>query len=482
MAAPHVQPSGSAAWARAQLTRGTSGGQLWEITADYPEARLSVGSDPSAGWCVQGHGVAALHCELFWDGQALWVADTAGVGGVFLDGMRVTDWVQVHGPAELRFGQAAMDIETSVPAAQRMMASPKGAKPVTVTDFVMPADSARPSSPLFGGAAGDLNVPDLDSERTRMVVQAPDDARTQHQLVSPPSEPPANALRPRLGAAVGAPAASAVASEATRMVPMPAPAASQSPPRIGTPIGAPAPPPMIPLAGLPAAVVALPPAVPPRALSPAPAPPPALAPPEPLAPPPPLDGFAAPPPPVAAPKQGGSALAKVWDKVKPEKPATDGKQAMPTRTWILLGVTVLVTVGWLLWDDAPVEVEAPPAPAPATASPRPAQPVAEPVAAPVVAPAPGSEPGAEAGAGGGPPEAAPPLDPSSPTVPGSDPASDDPADGPTLQRRAADAYASGDYATSAAAYRRLAARHPDDPSYGAMVRILERRLAEQRER
>ena len=157
VAAPHAQPR-SDAWARANLTRGSSGGQIWEISAEYPEARLTLGSDPSAGWCIEAHGVAPVHCELFWDGQALWVADIAQVGGVFLDGMRVSDWVQIHGPAELRFGQAAMDIETSVPAAQQMMSNPQTAKPVTVTDFVLPPEQ-RPSSPLFGGAAGDLSRP-----------------------------------------------------------------------------------------------------------------------------------------------------------------------------------------------------------------------------------------------------------------------------------------------------------------------------------
>ncbi len=472
MAAPHVHPR-SEAWARANLTRGSSGGQVWEISAQYPEARLTVGSDPSAGWPIAAHGVFPIHCELFWDGTALWVADTAQVGGVFLDGMRVTDWVQIQGPAELRFGGAAMDIETSVPAGQRMMASPQGAKPVTVTDFVMPAD--RASSPMFGGAAGDLSVPDLESEKTRMA--GIDDARTHHQLASPP-EAPSMDLRPRLGGAVAASAH--VGNEATRMVPMPAQSAPAAPQKIGTPLGSAMPPLVgVPLAGPPAHVVAPPPAAPRMPPPPPPSPPPIALPPEPMPMHPGMDpamGFAAPPPPATAPQEKkGSALGKVWEKLKPEKPQTDGKQAMPTRTWILLGVTVLVTVGWLLWDDTPEEVAAPTpppvaAPAPTAPPPEPPPPVPPPVVEPtppVVEPPPPVA------------DVAPP--PSSPTPPGSE-TSDEAPVGPTLQRQAADAYSSGDLAAALTAYRELAVQQPAEPSYPAMVRMLERRLAEQRER
>lgn len=482
MAAPHVHPR-SDAWARANLTRGSSGGQIWEISSEYPEARLTLGNDPSAGWPIDAHGVAPVACELFWDGQALWVADTAQAGGVFLDGMRVTDWVQIQGPAELRFGQAALDIETSVPSGQRMMSNPQSAKPVTVTDFVLPPEQ-RPSSPLFGGAAGDLNVPDLDAEKTRMVSPAlVDDGKTAHQLVVP--EAPALDLRPRLGGAIGAPAGPAShANEATRMVPIPTPSTPAAPPSIGTPISAPRPPPMVPLAGPPAPVVAPPPPSPVMQAPPPPSPPPiALGGPDPLAPPMPAVpgapdmGFAAPPPPAAPQEAKGSPLAKVWDKLKPEKPETTGKQAMPTRTWILLGVTVAVTVGWLLWDDTPEEVAAPPRPAvatPATPEPAPA-PVADPTPPPVADPTP--PPVAE----GTPPVAEPTAPPSPPAGAGSD-TGDEATDGPTLARRAADAYSAGDLAAALAAYQELASQHPDEPAYAAMVRILQRRVAEQRER
>ncbi|HHH28494.1 MAG TPA: FHA domain-containing protein, partial [Polyangiaceae bacterium] len=175
---------------------------MWEINGDYPEARLTVGSDQQAGWCVEAPGVKPVHCELFWDGTALWVSDTARVGGIFLDGARVTEWVQIQGPAELRFGQAAMDVETSAPSAQRMLSKPGNARPVTVTDMVA-AIGERPSRPLFGGAAGDESVPDLEAEKTRM-QPAPslDEVRTSIAIPNVPERPaPANDLRPRLGGA-----------------------------------------------------------------------------------------------------------------------------------------------------------------------------------------------------------------------------------------------------------------------------------------
>ncbi|HJL17947.1 MAG TPA: FHA domain-containing protein, partial [Sandaracinaceae bacterium LLY-WYZ-13_1] len=251
----HGHPAASHAWARARLTRGTSVGEIWEISSEYPEARLTVGADPRAGWRIEAPGVRPIHCELFWDGEALWVADTHRAGGVFLDGQRVGDWMQIEGPAELRFAQAALDVETSAPLAQRMASSPQLARPVTVTD--MTATPEHPSQPVFGGAAGDHGVPELDAEATRVAAspmqQAPLDAdRTRVAAPGVPSAAGSNAdLRPRLGGAGGG---DPHESEATRMVAMP-----------GAPPRAPA-----PLQGSPAPVVAPPPAAP-HALGGAPA-------------------------------------------------------------------------------------------------------------------------------------------------------------------------------------------------------------------
>ena len=62
---------------------------------------MPLGVAPDAGWHIEANGVRPVHCELFWDGQALFVSDVHQVGGVFLDGERVRDWAQIEGPAEL---------------------------------------------------------------------------------------------------------------------------------------------------------------------------------------------------------------------------------------------------------------------------------------------------------------------------------------------------------------------------------------------
>ena len=150
---------------------------MWEIDANYPEARLSLGSATDAGWPIEAPGVHALHCELFWDGQTLWVADSHRAGGVFLDGSRVHDWVQVQGPSELRFGQASLDIETSAPIGMQMVSSPSEARPVTVTDMVAPPEDARPSRPLFGGATTGSRPSSSRTPSSRGCVSATGSAR-----------------------------------------------------------------------------------------------------------------------------------------------------------------------------------------------------------------------------------------------------------------------------------------------------------------
>lgn len=494
---------------------------MWEIDANYPEARLSLGSANDAGWPIEAPGVHALHCELFWDGQTLWVADSHRAGGVFLDGSRVHDWVQVQGPSELRFGQASLDIETSAPIGMQMVSSPSEARPVTVTDMVAPPEDARPSRPLFGGAAGDESVPDLDAEKTRVAVgKAP--IAPDHTQIAAPGTSPAPAmgsdLRPRLG---GGPAAAAHAPEATRMVanPVSAPAAGlgAAPPTAPSPAYPPQPPGYgappnagygQPLQGSPAPVVAPPPA-PPQSMPPSAPPPPmppmaqapmaqpgmaqgGIAPPQaphPMTPPGASPGgFVAPPAaPPAEPKK--SLLERLFKKKDPAAAPTEGdpKQAMPLRTWILLSVTVLVTVGWLLWDDTPEPV----------AQPQGAQQTATPEAG-------GEESGNETEAGaeagteaGTDPEAGTEGETSAeagstgagsdtePAVAQGDPSSGTPAasevsdvdeDGTTIARRAADAYIGGRHGEALDLYRRLLAAHPQDETYRAMVRILVRNL------
>nr|MDQ3031020.1 FHA domain-containing protein [Myxococcota bacterium] len=145
-----------AGWARVQLVRGQSGAQHWGIDGQYPEARLTIGSAPDAGWPVQGIGVQPYHLELFWDGRSLWVADTRRVGGVTVDGRAVSDWVQIRGRSEISFGSAGLQIETA-DAASEMASNPGEAKRVTVA----PGD-------LDLGALGQWDDGALPGEATRV--------------------------------------------------------------------------------------------------------------------------------------------------------------------------------------------------------------------------------------------------------------------------------------------------------------------------
>lgn len=488
MAAPQGQPAANA-WARAHLRRGSSPGQIWEISSEYPEARLTLGIDPSAGWHIEANGVRPIHCELFWDGEALWVADVRNAGGLFLDGERVTGWRQIQGPAELRFGQASLDIETSVPQHQQMASKPEMARPVTVTDIgasPLTGPPASGSSPMFGGAAGDDSVPDIDAEKTRLAAAPglqPDPMRIG---VPAPGAPPAISpdLRPRLGGSGDA--AAPVAPAATRMVALPGAAR----PIGGQPAQPPAPP---RLGGSPAPVVAPPPS---RGAPPPPPPPasPAASPPPPsppsAAPPPEAPGpsspFAAPPEPSEAGTQEKKPglFQRIFQKNE-KADEGDSKQALPARTWILLSVTVLAAVGLLLWEEDPPE-----APPPAAGN---ADPVVDVGAGPAEDPsgeAPTEEPGGEEPAGDddGPepgtetpatePAADPDPAPSSEEPDESEEALDVNEDGVSWQRVAADAYIAGRYGDALEAYRRLAERHPDDDAYSAMIQILERRQSE----
>jgi hypothetical protein len=467
----HQGQAVASAWARARLTRGSSGGQIWEINSDYPEARLSLGSDAHAGWQITANGVHPVHCELFWDGHSLWIADTHVVGGVFLDGVRVTDWVQIRGPAELRFGQAALDFETSAMTHEYMVSSPEHARPVTLTDMVVPPERERQSKPIFGGAASDSRIPDIESAATR-VVSSP--KTREREATQPVKSNGGGVMRPRLGGGKDAPVSHA---EATRMVAMPAP-----------------PPP-------PAAHVKPPPPPPPAhsAPPPPPAPPAYAAPPAPpIAPqhPPYVEGGASfvGPPEIskpAGPHKPQRPLEKIIAFLKPQSSAevleqagAKKSQALPVRTWILLGVTLAAAVGLLMWENEPEEVAGPqatpivgqpPVVEPPVVQPPVVQPpvVQQPVQPPIVAQDPVAQDPVAQDPVAQQPSPIPPVEGGSPVQP--------PAEGEapvlSLQRRAADLYIAGSYAEALPLYRQLAAANPQDASFASMIRILERRLA-----
>ncbi|MGF1464786.1 MAG: FHA domain-containing protein [Sandaracinaceae bacterium] len=159
-------------WARVVLVEGRSRGALWEVSSAYPEARLTLGSAKESGWRIEADGVHPVHCDLYWDGRSLWVADRSGRGGVRLDGQAVGAWRRVRGRAELRVGRAAMSVETSTGPEPPRRHRPATPRPVTLEAIELPdsdeVDHWR-GTPVFGGAAADSSVLEVDLTAARVV-------------------------------------------------------------------------------------------------------------------------------------------------------------------------------------------------------------------------------------------------------------------------------------------------------------------------
>ena len=171
-------------WARATLLRGASGGSVWEVDASYPQARVVVGSAPNAGWVVTGPGIAAFHVELYWDGSTLYVSDPQAAGDVRLNGQPVHAWTQVQGRAQLVFGRAIMDLETSV---------------VEPSIVMNPVTAPRISAPLMGEATRVQDVGEnFEAESTRVLPSPHDEAQSQRPGAprSIPSHAPASPGHP----------------------------------------------------------------------------------------------------------------------------------------------------------------------------------------------------------------------------------------------------------------------------------------------
>ncbi|MCB9623309.1 MAG: hypothetical protein H6723_08205 [Sandaracinus sp.] len=199
-------------WARVQLAAGQSGAGLWDLSSQVPEARVTVGAGPDAGWNVQGAGVAPVHFELYWDGSSLWVSPPMA-GGLTVDGERVQSWRQLTGRCRIEFGQAAMLVESSqsvglaVPTAAPSQPPQQGfmapgddstmmaqGSPITgELDMGDLSPIAGESTMIFDGDAGF----DLEGEATRMLDPG----------MPPPGPaapaPPGAAARPVLGGSGG---------------------------------------------------------------------------------------------------------------------------------------------------------------------------------------------------------------------------------------------------------------------------------------
>lgn len=232
-------------WARVQLAAGHSGAGLWDLSSQVPEARVTVGSGPDAGWNVQAPEVAPVHFELYWDGSSLWVSP-AMAGTLTVDGERVQSWRQLAGRCRVQFGQAAMMVESSqavlAPGAQAY-----GAAAASYQGYQAPGDDSTLMAPapatgelelhdlspiagestmIFDGGDGGF---DLEGESTRMV-----DASTTPPMapMAPPIAPPPTG-RPGFGGVAPAPARPVAPTLTPMQSPMIPSSPSSSPPPAG---------------------------------------------------------------------------------------------------------------------------------------------------------------------------------------------------------------------------------------------------------
>ncbi len=232
-------------WARVQLVQGQSGAGMWDLSSQLPEARVTVGAGPSAGWNVQATGVEQEHFELYWDGRALWVSP-AHTGQLTIDGERVQAWRQISGRARLEFGSAAFIVESS--QSIEVSGTPVPARPsqppgvLSIEDFVEddatavyqegdafgldssplegaatqmvdPSVSARPGLGAGVSGAPRLAAPTVGPMQMDDVTAAPGRRELKTQILDtealglpPPSRPPPGPPAPVMGGVGGLPA------------------------------------------------------------------------------------------------------------------------------------------------------------------------------------------------------------------------------------------------------------------------------------
>ncbi len=140
---------------------------MWDLSSQLPEARVTVGSGSEAGWNVQAPEVMPLHFEFYWDGKSLWVGPPLA-GTLTVDGERVLSWRQLTGRARLEFGRAAMLVESSQSIEVAAIATAPLA--VSVDGFVEgEATAISEEQPVaFGGLAAPTTAP-LEPAATRVL-------------------------------------------------------------------------------------------------------------------------------------------------------------------------------------------------------------------------------------------------------------------------------------------------------------------------
>jgi hypothetical protein len=91
-----------APWARIHVVRGSTPRSLVMRAAE--PMRLTVGSDPSAQFCIPSFSVAPRQLDVLWDGAGLWLEDSLRLGRTFVNGRLLNEWVLVRGEVIVSFG------------------------------------------------------------------------------------------------------------------------------------------------------------------------------------------------------------------------------------------------------------------------------------------------------------------------------------------------------------------------------------------
>ncbi len=157
--------------------------------------QVAVGSGNDAQWKVRAVGVEPVHCELYWDGNILWVRDAGSLSGVYVGTERADEWQQIFDGTEVLFGGAVLRAKVvgpdAHPGGQASAAAPARSTSAAFLD-------EEESTVVFS------NQPLLDAMRASAPAPAPAPAMgpplgrsgvPRPPRGSPPWRPPASAPR-----------------------------------------------------------------------------------------------------------------------------------------------------------------------------------------------------------------------------------------------------------------------------------------------
>lgn len=467
--------------------------------------QVAVGSGNDAQWKVRAVGVEPVHCELYWDGNILWVRDAGSLSGVYVGTERADEWQQIFDGTEVLFGGAVLRAKVvgpdAHPGGQASAAAPARSTSAAFLDEeestvvfsnqplldAMRASAPAPApAPAMGPPPGALGGP---AAPARLATMAP--ARVGAPQV------PALPGRPGMGAAQPPPAApslppKAPVSEATVIRPSPYAAMEAAGMLPGGPMAPGDRPDERTVMANPGellanAGIAMPMVQPPRSATMAPPLAPGLQPMSPAAMPPPAFGGLNPMAPALSAPPGMHPMGHPQHAVMgheaddpfgpmelPPPPGAPGKglTTLPPRTLALAGIVLALCALLLMLGPAQHQSPAtaqgagPARPsyvvrtvgAPAPTSNNILQlPIGAPGLVGVIVPAPLATVDAQ-----GRPRPVPPPNPADPI------------------RLAAEAVAANRYADAAVLYERLAAQHPEAPLFRQFATVLRARAAQPR--